>query len=119
MPSTFIGRLGRFILSSSVKKREKKERRSFRAQRLASSTSLLGLWISLSVFFFFPFFLHIKSLTGNLGHLQEQRYPFLSVCAVFSRVRTMVWPPEFGIFDMHTDAEVCDYTWGLYENSLH
>ena len=31
-------------------------------------------------------------------------YPFLSVCAVFSCVHTMVWLPVFGIFNVHTDV---------------
>ena len=50
-----------------------------------------------------------RPLRGNLGRLtlvikaqqpQEQRYPFLSVCAAFSCVQTMVWLPVLGIFNM-------------------
>ena len=32
---------------------------------------------------------------GKAQQLQEQRYPFLSMCVVFSCVQTMVWLPEF------------------------
>ena len=35
---------------------------------------------------------------------QEQCYPFLSMCAVFSCVQTMVWLPMFGIFNVCTDV---------------
>ena len=43
---------------------------------------------------------------------QEQRYPFLPVSVVFSCVLTMVWLPVFGIFNVHTDVDACDYTQG-------
>ena len=33
----------------------------------------------------------------RLQQPQEQRYPFLAVCVVFSFVQTMVWLPVFGI----------------------
>ena len=46
---------------------------------------------------------------------QEQRYPFLSVCAVFPCVQTTaVWLPVFGIFNVCSDAAECDFTRGLY-----
>ena len=45
---------------------------------------------------------------------QEQRYPFLSVCAVFVCVQTMVWLPMFGISNVRTDVDACDSTQGLY-----
>ena len=45
---------------------------------------------------------------------QEQRYPFLSVCAVFSFVQTVVWLQMFRNFNMHTDVDACDCTRGLY-----
>ena len=45
---------------------------------------------------------------------QEQCYPLLSMCVVFLRVQTTVWPPVFGIFNMHTDVNVCDCTQRLY-----
>ena len=44
---------------------------------------------------------------GTTQQPQEQRYPFLSVCAVFSYVRTMVWLPVFGICNVHVDAYDC------------
>ena len=48
---------------------------------------------------------------------QEQRYQFLSVCAVFSRVQTMVWRlPMFGIFTVRTDVDVWDCVRGLYRH---
>ena len=63
------------------------------------------------------------SFVGDSGHHswlrhsmqpQEQHYPFLSVCAVFSCVQTMVWLPAFGIFYVRTDVDACDHTWGLH-----
>ena len=46
--------------------------------------------------------------------LSLQRYPSLSVCAVFLRVQAMVRLPVFGIDNMHTGADACDCTRGLY-----
>ena len=40
---------------------------------------------------------------GEAQRPQEQPYPFLSVCGVFSCVHTMAWLPVFGIFDTLTD----------------
>ena len=69
----------------------------------------------------FFFVLFRTSLAGNSGgltwerhvqHPQEQRYPFLSVCAVFSCVETMVWMPVFGICIVIADADACDCTRG-------
>ena len=37
---------------------------------------------------------------------QEQRYPFLSVSAVFSCVQTMAWLPVSGICNVRTDADI-------------
>ena len=51
---------------------------------------------------------------GKAEQLQEQRYPFLSVCAVFSCVQTMAWLPVFGSFNVHTHVEACNCTRGLY-----
>ena len=45
---------------------------------------------------------------------QEERYPFLSVCAVLPCVQTMVWLPVFGISNMHTAVDACHCTRGLY-----
>ena len=39
---------------------------------------------------------------------QEQCYPFLSVCAVFPCVQTVIWLPVFGIFNMSTDVDACN-----------
>ena len=36
---------------------------------------------------------------GTAQQPQEQRYPYLSVCAVFSCVQTVAWLPLFGIFN--------------------
>ena len=44
----------------------------------------------------------------------NRRYPFLSKCAVFSCVQTMVWLPVFMIFNVHTDVDASDCTRGLY-----
>ena len=58
---------------------------------------------------------HGKFGSPYLGKVQqEQRYPFLSVCAVFSCVQTMVWLPVFGIFNVRTDVDACDCIRGLY-----
>ena len=43
---------------------------------------------------------------------QEQRYPFLSVCAVFSCVQTTVWLPVSGIFSVRPDIDACHCTGG-------
>ena len=49
------------------------------------------------------------SLSLSLSqHPQEQRYPFLSVRAVFSCLQTMVWPPVFEIFNERTDVDAGD-----------
>ena len=51
-----------------------------------------------------------------LQQLQEECYPSLPVCAVCFCVQTLVRLPVFGIFNMHTDADACVCTWGLYEH---
>ena len=44
---------------------------------------------------------------------QEQRYnPFLSVCAVFPCVQTMVRLPVLGTVDVRTAVDACDCTHG-------
>ena len=45
-----------------------------------------------------------------------QRYPFLSMCAVFSCVQTMVRLPVSGIFNVRTNVDVCDFTRWLHGN---
>ena len=51
---------------------------------------------------------------GKVQQLQEQHYPFLPVCVIFSCVQTMVWLPVFGILNVCTDADACDCAQGLY-----
>ena len=51
---------------------------------------------------------------GKVQQLQEQRYPFLPVCAVFSCVQTMVWLAVFVICNVHTHVDASDCTRGLY-----
>ena len=51
---------------------------------------------------------------GKAQQPQEQRYPFLSKCTVFSQVQKMVWLPTFGIFNMCADVIACHCTWELY-----
>ena len=78
------------------------------------------------VFFFFytSFF-----PCGNSGRLirvrpqqpQEQRYPFLTVRAVFSCVQTKIWLPLFWIYNVRRDVNASDCTGRLYghRKSLH
>ena len=78
------------------------------------------LWIcidSFKMYFFLEFHCLLREFRVTLQGVQqpqEQRYPFLPVCAVFSRVHTMVWVSVSGIFDVHTDVDACDCTRGLY-----
>ena len=51
---------------------------------------------------------------GKAQQPQEQRYPFLSACVVFSCVPTVVWLPKCGIVNVRTDVDACDDTRGLY-----
>ena len=50
----------------------------------------------------------------RLQQPQEQRYPFLTMPAVFSCVQAKVWLPVLGSFNVHTDVNACDCTRGLY-----
>ena len=67
-------------------------------------------------FFFFFFFVPCRKFgSPYLGKQPEELcYPFLSACAVFSCVQTMVWLSELGIFNVRTDADAWDCTRGLY-----
>ena len=48
--------------------------------------------------------------SGKAQQLQEQCYPFLSMCAVF-----FACPNNgVGLFNIHSDADACECTWGLY-----
>ena len=51
--------------------------------------------------------------------LQEQCYPFLSVCAVFPSVQTIVWLPVFRIFNACTDVDAFNCTGGLYRHCMN
>ena len=53
---------------------------------------------------------------GKAQQLQEQGYPFLSVCAVFLCVQTIVWLPMFRIFNVRTEVNAHSCTWGLYKH---
>ena len=66
------------------------------------------------LYFTVPCGMYRSPYVGKAQQPQEQRYPFLSVCAVFSCVQRLVWLPVFGIFNMHTDVDACDCTRGLY-----
>ena len=39
----------------------------------------------------------------------------ISVCGISERVQTIVWLPVFGIFNVRTDAEAGDCTWGAVD----
>ena len=82
------------------------------------SFDFLILWtcVCLASFFLLFFILSLhSSVAGNSGRLtwarlqqpQEQRYPFLTVRAVFSCVQTKVWLPVLGVFNVRTDVKAC------------
>ena len=80
-------------------------------------------WMDLRFRESIDFFLALHlSLAGNSGRLtwvrlqqpQEQRYPFLSVRAVFSCVHTKVRLPMLGICNVRRDVKVSDFTRALY-----
>ena len=80
--------------------------------------------VAKSLSFFFLLKKFSLSLAGNSGKVQqpqEQRYPFLSVCAVFSCIQTTVWLPVFGNLNVRTYTDACDCTRGMYGHckSLH
>ena len=68
---------------------------------------------SLSFFKFYSLFLNIflilRCPLGKVQPQQEQRYPFLSMRAVFFCVQTMVWLPVLGDFNMHTHVNARAY----------
>ena len=53
---------------------------------------------------------------GKVQKPQEQRYPFLPMCAVFSSFQTMVYGCRcLGCyFNVHTAVDACDCTRGLH-----
>ena len=71
--------------------------------------------------FFSLSFHHFINPLRNSGHFtwaslqqpQEQRYPFLTVRAVFLCIQTKVWLPLRGMFNVRTDVKACNWTWGL------
>ena len=67
------------------------------------------------LYFFYPFAGVLGCLTWvRLQQPQEQCYLFLTVRAVFSCLQTKVRLPMLEIFNVHTDVNACDSTWGLY-----
>ena len=89
------------------------------ASRCTSSDIILKLWKQEFTFLFLvSFFVPCRKFglpfLGEAQQLQEQRYPFLSVCVVFSCVQAMVRLPASGIVNVHTDDDACSCTWGLY-----
>ena len=67
-----------------------------------------------SVFHFLKCLLVPHGKFGSAQLMQEQHYPFLLVCVVFSCVQTIVWLPAFWIFNEHTHVEACNCVLGLY-----
>ena len=53
-----------------------------------------------------------QGMSVKLRQLQEQCYPFLSVCTVFSCVHTMVRLPVLVFFKVRTNGDACGCTWG-------
>ena len=88
--------------------------------KVKAKEGLKLLYLSLKPSLFFKA-LHL-SFAGNSDRLtwvrlqqpQEQRYPFLTVRAVFSWVQTKVWLQMLGTFNVLTDVNACDCTRGLY-----
>ena len=77
------------------------------------------LWICIDSFkiYFFEFhcpLLEFRVTLQGVQQPQEQRYPFLPVCAVCSCVHTMVWLPVSGSFNVHTDGDASVCTRRLY-----
>ena len=64
--------------------------------------------------FFVPCGIFMSPYLGKAQQPQEQRYPVLSVYAVFSGVQTLVWLLVSGICKVCTDVDACNCTQGLY-----
>ena len=77
-----------------------------------------ALPINLHIALFVPCRKFESPYLGKTQQLQEQHYPFLSVCAVFLCVQTMLWLPVSGIFNVHTDINECDGTQGVNRHHL-
>ena len=73
---------------------------------------LMEIYFFLKIIFIYYYFVPYRkfrlSYLGKAQQLQEQHYPFLSVCTAFSGVQTIVQLPVFGLFNMLTDADACD-----------
>ena len=103
----------------------------------APGFSLLLLFIFFIFFYFYfeyffdPYGNFRSPYLGKAQQPQEQRYPFLSVSAVCSCVRTVVrlsvsavcscvrtvlWLPVFEIFNVRTDVGACNCTWELFKH---
>ena len=55
------------------------------------------------------------SLAGKVKYISHKSSATHSYqCVQYFCVQAMVWLPVFGIFDMHTDVDVCNCTQGLY-----
>ena len=86
---------------------------------LSSVRSIFAVTVA-ELLYHFIFYLSLQlSLPGRLTWVrlqqpQEQRYPLLTVRAVFSCVQTKVGLPMPGVFNVHTDVNACDCTRGLY-----
>ena len=80
---------------------------------IQKSIGVIGILLYIYIYSFF----HL-SLAGNVGHLtwlrrqqpQEQHYPFLSVCAEFLCIQTIIWMPVLQILNMHANADAGDCT---------
>ena len=83
-----------------------------------STPTRLSLYLSLSLSLFLALHLSLARNSGcltwvRLQQPQEQRYPFLTVHAVFSCVQTKVRLPVLWIFHVRTDVNARDCTRGL------
>ena len=91
---------------------------------LRGGTEVFSHWRSLYsyffIFYFWYFFVPLReiwvALPGYDTAASEQCYPFLSACVVFSWVQTTVNTAcsIFFFFNVRTDVDACDYTWGWY-----
>ena len=77
-------------------------------QSLVKPTTFFKTFFFFLKYFIVPCGKFGSSYPGKALQPQEQRYPLLSVCAIFSHFQIMAWLPAFGIFKMDTDADACD-----------
>ena len=69
--------------------------------------------VCLGGYFFVPFGKFDSLYLAKAQQPQEQRYPLLSVCAVFLCVQTMVWLPSVWDFNIRLYVVACDCRRGL------